>query len=190
MARSRWASMSIIALIQKYNEDHDSSKLLQLRPVNYFYKPEYDDGSHLLQYGLIAEDVAKVYPEMVAYGKDGQGLSDRFTLQKLLGELANEPPAARLVLNGQCLRAFRKAVYGIENIGHYALAFRSYAHFTSPIRRYPDLIVHRIAKAVLASGASGMGVLAKRSGKALRHPGRVVPRKPANIALNRFRFGA
>jgi len=83
---------------------------------------------------------------LASYGKDSDNLNDRFRLQKLLGELANEPPAARLVLNGQCLRCFRKAVYGIENIGHYALAFRSYAHFTSPIRRYPDLLVHRLCK--------------------------------------------
>ena len=49
-----------------------SSKLFDLRPVTFFYKPQYDDGSHHLQYGLIAEEVAKVYPEMVAYDKDGQ----------------------------------------------------------------------------------------------------------------------
>jgi hypothetical protein len=49
-----------------------SSKLLQLRPVTFYYKPEYDDGSHLLQYGLIAEEVAKVYPEMVVYDKNGE----------------------------------------------------------------------------------------------------------------------
>ena len=49
-----------------------SNKLLQLRPVTFLYKPEYDDGSHALQYGLIAEEVAKVYPEMVGYDKDGQ----------------------------------------------------------------------------------------------------------------------
>jgi len=57
-----------------------SSKLFQLRPVNFFYKPEYDDGSHLLQYGLIAEEVAKVYPEMVAYDNDGQILTVRYQL--------------------------------------------------------------------------------------------------------------
>ena len=51
-----------------------SSKLLQLRPVNFYYKPEFDDGSRQLQYGLIAEDVAKVYPEMVAYDKDGRNI--------------------------------------------------------------------------------------------------------------------
>ena len=57
-----------------------SSKLLQLRPVNFFYKPQYDDGSHLLQYGLIAEEVAKVYPEMVAYDNDGQILTVKYQL--------------------------------------------------------------------------------------------------------------
>jgi hypothetical protein len=57
-----------------------SSKLFQLRPVNFFYKPEYDDGSHLLQYGLIAEEVEKVYPEMVAYDKDGQILTVKYQL--------------------------------------------------------------------------------------------------------------
>ena len=49
-----------------------SSKLVDLRPVNFFYKRQFDDGTHQLQYGLIAEEVAKVYPEMVVYDKDGQ----------------------------------------------------------------------------------------------------------------------
>lgn len=46
-----------------------SNKLFQLRPVTFFYKPQYDNGSQLLQYGLIAEEVANVYPEMVIYDK-------------------------------------------------------------------------------------------------------------------------
>ena len=40
--------------------DDSSNQLLKLRPVTFFYKPDYDDGSHTLQYGLIAEEVAKV----------------------------------------------------------------------------------------------------------------------------------
>jgi Chaperone of endosialidase len=57
-----------------------SSKLFQLRPVNFFYKPQFDDGTHLLQYGLIAEEVAKVYPEMVVYDNDGQILTVKYQL--------------------------------------------------------------------------------------------------------------
>jgi hypothetical protein len=65
-----------------------SSKLLQLRPVTFLYKPQYDDGSHALQYGLIAEEVAKVYPEMVGYDKDGQPSSVKY--QSLAPMLLNE----------------------------------------------------------------------------------------------------
>jgi hypothetical protein len=69
-----------------------SSKLLDLRPVNFFYKSEYDDGSHLLQYGLIAEEVAKVYPEMVAYDHDGRILTVKYQLlaPMLLNELQKQ----------------------------------------------------------------------------------------------------
>ena len=53
-----------------------SSKVLQLRPVTFYYKPEYDDGSRLSQYGLVAEEVARVYPEMVSMSKTAShGLS-------------------------------------------------------------------------------------------------------------------
>jgi hypothetical protein len=76
-----------------------SSKLLQLRPVNFFYKPEYDDGSHLLQYGLIAEEVEKVYPEMVAYDKDGQILTVKY--QMLAPMLLNEVQKQNAQLQNQ-----------------------------------------------------------------------------------------
>jgi hypothetical protein len=55
-----------------------SDALMQLRPVTFRYKPVYDDGSNVLQYGLIAEEVAKVYPDMVQYDQEGKPLAVRY----------------------------------------------------------------------------------------------------------------
>jgi len=58
------------------------------------------------------------------------------------------------VIENMALRAMAKARYSTKNIGHYGLAFKDYSHFTSPIRRYPDLMVHRLLAHYLAGGES------------------------------------
>ena len=63
-----------------------------------------------------------------------------------------DDPDRRLVLQGLLLRALQKARYTPECLGHFGLAFHAYLHFTSPIRRYPDLLVHRLARAYLLPG--------------------------------------
>lgn len=68
-------------------------------------------------------------------------------LQKLL-ELCRGKPE-ELVLNRVLLRSMKKAVYAPENVGHFGLASSCYTHFTSPIRRYPDLLVHRALEETL-----------------------------------------
>ena len=71
-------------------------------------------------------------------------------LQRLLAQ-ANGRPEERMI-NYSLLRCMKQARYAAENVGHFGLASDCYCHFTSPIRRYPDLVVHRILKAALALG--------------------------------------
>jgi ribonuclease R len=71
--------------------------------------------------------------------------------QKLAAKIAGKPEER--ILSYLMLRSLKQARYSEENLGHFALAATSYTHFTSPIRRYPDLIVHRILKEQLHESA-------------------------------------
>jgi ribonuclease R len=77
--------------------------------------------------------------------------------QKLTAKIAGKPEER--ILSYLMLRSLKQARYSEKNEGHFALAAPCYTHFTSPIRRYPDLIVHRIAKELLRAGVSGRGEL-------------------------------
>lgn len=66
---------------------------------------------------------------------------------RLLEKIKTRPDVQ--LLQTVMLRSLRQAVYSPDNVGHFGLAYESYTHFTSPIRRYPDLLIHRSIKAVL-----------------------------------------
>ncbi|WP_371182851.1 ribonuclease R [Xanthomonas sacchari] len=84
---------------------------------------------------------------------------------KLLKKVRERPDAA--LLESVLLRSQSMAVYSPDNAGHFGLALEAYAHFTSPIRRYPDLLVHRAIKYALTRGAPDKYLYAPRAMAAL-----------------------
>ena len=99
-------------------------------------------------------------------GGDKPGPDD---YQRLLSQLGDRPDAH--IIQTMLLRSLRQAVYQPENLGHFGLNYDAYGHFTSPIRRYPDLLVHRAIRHVVRSDikskqvtrVKGADVLAKKT---------------------------
>lgn len=113
-----------VPFLYRIHEDPDSEKLMRFIEF-------------AANFGYLIKGVkgAKVHPQ---------------TLQKLLNEIKGTKEET--VISTVMLRSMKQAKYDAESTGHFGLAAQFYSHFTSPIRRYPDLVIHRVIREILLNG--------------------------------------
>ena len=92
-------------------------------------------------------EALRTFMAEVGFGVTGGDKPHAKDYSKLMDQIKTRPDAQ--LLQTVLLRSMQQAVYSPDNVGHFGLAYEAYAHFTSPIRRYPDLLIHRAIKAVV-----------------------------------------
>ncbi|MBM2813858.1 MAG: Exoribonuclease [Ignavibacteria bacterium] len=133
------ANRTIASHIKKLRKSTTSKKSL---PFMYRIHDEPDPGNLKTAMKFLAPIIKKLkFKELKS--KD---------INSILGSIKNEEE--RHIANEILIRSMSKAIYSTQNSGHYGLGFAEYTHFTSPIRRYPDLIIHRTLKEYLTSRVS------------------------------------
>jgi ribonuclease R len=120
-----------------------------------FLKRHRDPLLYRVHGGPDADRLANLRAFLAAFGLSlgGGETPEPLHYAKLLEAVAERPDAG--LIQTVLLRSLKQAVYSPDNIGHFGLALPDYAHFTSPIRRYPDLLVHRAIVRRLAGGEPG-----------------------------------
>ena len=116
------------------------SRDARYRPIYRIHEPPEQEKLHDFQRLL--------HTLSIKYRKDSRG---QMPLQSILRQVQNKD--YEFLINRILLRSMKQAKYSALNKGHFGLALASYTHFTSPIRRYPDLICHRVLKSIIEGGA-------------------------------------
>ena len=123
----------------------------------------------------------------LAMSKKGVSIKD---LNRLFEEIKGTPEEH--LIKTATIRSMAKAVYATKNIGHFGLSFDDYTHFTSPIRRYPDLMVHRTLAVLISGGrvTSDPNVEAQRAVHASQREASAVEAERASIKLKQVEYFA